>query len=101
MNCLSGEEPDPAEVFTIVRVSENRIALKTGYDRYVSVNSAGELVGRTEAIGPREMWEPVFEDVRNFRHYLLTYIQMHSTQSLAGTVEPVYNGHCVSRSPTL
>ena len=58
-----GEEPDPAEVFTIVRVSENRIALKTGYDRYVSVNSAGELVGRTEAIGPREMWEPVFEDV--------------------------------------
>ena len=58
-----GEQPDPAEVFTIVRVSENRIALKTGYDRYVSVNSAGELVGRTEAIGPREMWEPVFEDV--------------------------------------
>lgn len=57
------EEPDPAEVFTIVRVSENRIALKTGYDRYVSVNSAGELVGRVEAIGPREMWEPVFEEV--------------------------------------
>ena len=58
-----GEGPDPAEVFTIVRVSENRIALKTGYDRYVSVNSAGELIGRTEALGPREMWEPVFDDV--------------------------------------
>ena len=47
----------------MVRVSENRIALKSGYNRYVSVNSAGELIGRMEAIGPRETWEPVFEDV--------------------------------------
>ena len=58
-----GDEPDPAEVFTVVRVSENRVAFKSGYNRYVSVNSAGELVGRMEAIGPRETWEPVFEDV--------------------------------------
>ena len=48
----------------MVRVSETRVAFKTGYDRYVSVNSAGELIGRTEAIGPREMWELVFEEVR-------------------------------------
>lgn len=61
--CL-GDEPDPAEIFTIVRVSETKIALKSGYNRYVSVNSAGELIGRTEAIGPRETWEPVFEEVR-------------------------------------
>lgn len=59
----SGGGPDPAEIFTIVRVTENRIALKSGYDRYVGVNSAGELIGRSEAIGPRETWEPVFEDV--------------------------------------
>lgn len=58
-----GGEPDPAEIFTIVRVSENRIALKSGYNRYVGVNSAGELIGRSEAIGPRETWEPVFEEV--------------------------------------
>lgn len=50
-------------MFTIVRVSENRIALKSGYGRYVGVNSAGELIGKSEAIGPRETWEPVFEDV--------------------------------------
>lgn len=60
---LPGDQPDPAEEFTVVRVSETRIALKTGYGRYVSVNSGGELVGRMEAIGPRETWEPVFEDV--------------------------------------
>ena len=58
-----GDGPDPAEEFTVVRVSDTKIALKTGYGRYVSVNAAGELVGRTEAIGPRETWEPVFEDV--------------------------------------
>ncbi len=57
------DSPEPAEIFTVVRVSENRIALKSGYNRYVSVNSAGELIGRMEAIGPRETWEPVFEDV--------------------------------------
>ena len=43
---------------------ENKYALKTGYGRYVSINTAGELTGRAEAIGPRETWEPVFEDVR-------------------------------------
>ena len=59
-----GAGPDPAEVFTVVRVTENRIALKSGYERYVGVNSAGELIGRAEAVGPREMWEPVFEEVR-------------------------------------
>lgn len=50
----------------MVRVTENRIALKSGYERYVGVNSAGELIGRAEAIGPREMWEPVFEEVCAF-----------------------------------
>ena len=31
--------------------------------RYVSIDAGGELVGKAEAVGPREMWEPVFEDV--------------------------------------
>lgn len=56
------EQPEPGEVFTVVRVSENKIALKTGYGRFVSVNSAGELTGRAEAMGPRETWDPVFEE---------------------------------------
>lgn len=60
-----GAQPGPAEVFTVVHMSENKIALKTGYGLYVSVNSAGELTGQAEAIGLREMWDPVFEDVSN------------------------------------
>ena len=47
----------------MVRVSDNKVALKTAYGRYVSVNSAGELIGRSEAVGPRETWDPVFEEV--------------------------------------
>ena len=44
-------------------MAENKYAFKTGYGRYVSVNTAGELTGQAEAIGPRETWEPVFEEV--------------------------------------
>ncbi len=39
------------------------MALKSAYGRYIGVNTAGELVGRAEAMGPRETWEPVFEEV--------------------------------------
>ena len=54
-------------MLTVVNVAENKYAFKTGYGRYVSVNTAGELTGRAEAIGPRETWEPVFEEVRGKR----------------------------------
>ena len=60
---FSESGPEPAEILTVVNVAENKYALKTGYGRYVSVNTAGELTGRAEAIGPRETWEPVFEEV--------------------------------------
>lgn len=40
-----------------------RIALKSGYGKYLGVNSEGLVVGRSDAIGSREQWEPVFQDV--------------------------------------
>lgn len=40
-----------------------RIALKSGYGKYLGVNSEGLVVGRSDAIGAREQWEPVFQDV--------------------------------------
>ncbi|XP_030886776.1 protein FRG1 [Leptonychotes weddellii] len=39
-----------------------RIALKSGYGKYLGINSDGLVVGRSDAIGPREQWEPVFQD---------------------------------------
>lgn len=43
-----------------------RIALKSGYGKYLGINSEGVVVGRSDAIGSREQWEPVFQDVSGF-----------------------------------
>ena len=52
----------------------HRMALNIGYDRYFSVNSAGELIGRVEAIRPREMLGPVFEQVGDGHTVFLYYL---------------------------
>jgi protein FRG1 len=57
--------PDDAEIFTLVVLSERKVALKSGYGRYIGVNTAGEVIGKSEAIAAREQWEPVFENVTN------------------------------------
>ena len=58
-----GEGPEAGEVFSVVRVAETKVAFKSAYGRYMSVSTSGELAGRMEAIGPREQWEAVFEEV--------------------------------------
>lgn len=40
-----------------------RVALKSGYGKFLGINSEGLVVGRSDAIGSREQWEPVFQDV--------------------------------------
>lgn len=56
------EGPDPPEQFTAIKLSDSRIALKSGYGKYLGINSEGLVVGRSDAIGSREQWEPVFQD---------------------------------------
>ncbi|KAI1887588.1 hypothetical protein AGOR_G00191850 [Albula goreensis] len=56
------EGPDPPEQFTAIKLSDTRIALKSGYGKYLGINSEGVVVGRSDAIGSREQWEPVFQD---------------------------------------
>ncbi|KAM7419513.1 hypothetical protein PAMA_016566 [Pampus argenteus] len=56
------EGPDPPEQFTAIKLSDTRIALKSGYGKYFGINSDGLVVGRSDAIGAREQWEPVFEN---------------------------------------
>jgi len=57
----SGAEPDITEQFTGVVLSNNKIALKTGFGKYLSVDHNSTVVGRSDAIASMEMWEPVFE----------------------------------------
>lgn len=40
-----------------------RVAMKSGYGKYLGINSDGLVMGRSDAIGSREQWEPVFQDV--------------------------------------
>ncbi|XP_043918407.1 protein FRG1 [Protopterus annectens] len=57
-----GDGPHPPEQLTAIKVSESRIALKSGYGKYLGINSEGLVIGRSDAIGSREQWEPVFQD---------------------------------------
>ncbi|GAB1607540.1 protein FRG1-like [Argonauta hians] len=57
-----GDPPDPTEIITAIKVNETKIALKSGYGKYMSVEKSGEVVGRSDAIGEREQWEPVFQE---------------------------------------
>ncbi|KAG9259656.1 protein FRG1 isoform X1 [Astyanax mexicanus] len=56
------EGPDPPEQLTAIKLSDSRIALKSGYGKYLGINSEGVVIGRSDAIGSREQWEPVFQD---------------------------------------
>ncbi|XP_018410315.1 PREDICTED: protein FRG1 [Nanorana parkeri] len=54
--------PVPPEQFTAIKLSDSRIALKSGYGKYLGINSDGLVMGRADAIGAREQWELVFQD---------------------------------------
>lgn len=56
-----GEGPDQEEIFIAVRIS-TQIALKTGYNKYLSVDKHKKIVGHSEAVGKYEHFEPVFQD---------------------------------------
>ena len=60
---ISGEGPNPEEILTAIRVNDTNIALKSGFDKYLSILQDGRVVGRSDAISSREQWEPIFQDV--------------------------------------
>ena len=51
------DRPDTCELFTAVRVDDKHVALKSAYGKYLSVNSNGLVVGRSDAISPKEYFE--------------------------------------------
>jgi len=61
----SDDGPEDAEVFMLIRISDTKIALKTGYGKYVSVNARGELLARSEAVGPQEQIDVVMEEEKS------------------------------------
>ncbi|CAB3246707.1 unnamed protein product [Arctia plantaginis] len=57
-----GTGPSPEEIFTAFPAGENKFALKSGYGKYLGVSKDGTVIGRSDAVGPMEQWEPVFQD---------------------------------------
>lgn len=57
-----GEGPEEEEIFTAIRAPSNQFALKSGFGRYLSIDSNRRLVGLSEAIGERELFLASIED---------------------------------------
>ena len=57
----SGEGPDPEEVLLAIRVTESKIALKSGFEKYLRVDKDAVVRGISDAVGAMEQWEPVFQ----------------------------------------
>lgn len=62
-----GEGPSPEEIFTAFPAGENKFALKSGYGKYLGVSKDGVVMGRSDAVGAMEQWEPVFQDGKCFK----------------------------------
>lgn len=56
-----GEGPSPEEILIAIPVNETKIALKSGYGKYLGVDKNGVVVGRSDAVGTLEQWEPIFQ----------------------------------------
>lgn len=57
-----GEGPSPEEILTAFPIGETKIALKSGYGKYLGVDKNGVVIGRSDAVGIVEQWEPIFQD---------------------------------------
>ncbi|TGZ64937.1 hypothetical protein CRM22_006106 [Opisthorchis felineus] len=60
----SGEPPAPEEILTAIKVSDTKVAFKSGYGKYLGITTGANplLVAVADAIGPREQFEPVFQE---------------------------------------
>ncbi|XP_078047107.1 FSHD region gene 1 [Augochlora pura] len=57
-----GDGPSPEEILTAFPIGETKVALKSGYGKYLGVDKNGIVVGRSDAVGMIEQWEPIFQD---------------------------------------
>ena len=56
-----GDGPAPEEILTSVPAGSDKVAFKSGYGKYLGVDSKGRVTGIADAVGPLEKWEPVFQ----------------------------------------
>ncbi|KAL3085226.1 hypothetical protein niasHS_010295 [Heterodera schachtii] len=58
-----GEPPNPEEILILIKSPDDpKVSFKTGFGKYVGVNSEGSLVATADAIGPRERFLIIFQE---------------------------------------
>lgn len=61
-----GDGPAPEEILTAFPINETKVALKSGYGKYLGVDKKSVVIGRSDAVGPIEQWEPIFQVINVF-----------------------------------
>ena len=51
----------PEEVLVAIKVNDTKVAFKSGYNKYLRVDQAGQVMGVSDAVGAMEQWEAVFQ----------------------------------------
>ncbi|VDN06293.1 unnamed protein product [Thelazia callipaeda] len=60
---VTGEGPNPEEIFTLIKTPDDElISMKTGFGKYIGVDSEGNLIAMADAVGTRERMIVVFQD---------------------------------------
>ena len=57
-----------------IRVNDTKIALKSGFEKYLRVEKDGVVRGISDAVGSMEQWEPIFEVSINLK--TLTFVNI-------------------------
>jgi hypothetical protein len=60
-------------------VNDVKVAFKSGYDKYLRVDKDGTVTGRSDAVGPMEQWEPIFQVRLQGLPYVHSKYNVHMT----------------------
>lgn len=98
-----GDPPAFDEELTAFIVNDSKIYIKSGFGKYLKVDTNNMIVGRSEAAGSQECFEPVFQDgkmaLQAANNCFLT-IDPEDDQLVAinKSIKPNGEGVCVIRS---
>ena len=79
-----GQGPDQEEILMAIKINDTKIALKSGYNKYMKVQGNGQVLGISDAVGAMEQLEPIFQVLSwiwliNSKSYILSIIFEHTS----------------------
>ena len=79
-----GQGPDQEEIHMAIKINDTKIALKSGYNKYMKVQGNGQVLGISDAVGAMEQLEPIFQVLSwswliDSKSYILSIIFKHTS----------------------